>query len=339
MDNKKIKKILIIKLRGIGDVVLSSIIFDNIIKSFPQAEIDYLTEKPSQNLLEPLPFISKVFLFNRKSTTERIKQIFEIRKQNYDLVIDLFSNPSTALITFFSGALYRIGFPYKGRKYAYNIYGPVERGKYHAAELHVKLLESAGINIFSRFLQIGIPGKDKEFADNFFRNNYAKDDLIIGISPSGGWQSKKCPKEVLLKISKKIIENINCKLLVVWGPGDKEDADYLINNISEKIIISPDTSITQMAALISNCNYLVANDSGPMHISTAVNTPVFGLFGPTNPKLQGPYGISNDYYYNDKIQCICCNLLTCDKNQECFRNIDLNDFMDRFLLFMKKKND
>ena len=110
LRNENIKKILIIKPRGIGDVVLSTIVLDNLLKDFPKTTIDFLTEKPSRSILEPLNEINEVLIFDRASTKNRIRLMFEIRRRKYDLVLDFFSNPSTAQVTFFSGAKFRAGF-------------------------------------------------------------------------------------------------------------------------------------------------------------------------------------------------------------------------------------
>ncbi|PKL82858.1 MAG: hypothetical protein CVV24_08030, partial [Ignavibacteriae bacterium HGW-Ignavibacteriae-3] len=132
INKEIINKILIIKLRGIGDVVLSTIVIDNLRKDFPDARIDYLVEFPSHPGLSGLTEINNVFIFNRNEFWKKVSLILKLRKVKYDLVLDFFTNPSTALVTFFSGAKYRVGFPYRGRKYAYNLYGPEERGKYHS---------------------------------------------------------------------------------------------------------------------------------------------------------------------------------------------------------------
>ena len=143
---EKIKKILIIKLRGIGDVVLSTIVIENLRKDFPNAQIDYLVEAPSEPGISGLKEINQVLIFDRKDFWKKVSLIQQIKKIRYDLVLDFFTNPSTALVTFFSGAKFRVGFPYRGRKYAYNLLGPAERGKYHSALLHLETLKLIGLS-------------------------------------------------------------------------------------------------------------------------------------------------------------------------------------------------
>ena len=308
-------------MRGIGDVILSTIVLDNLRKDFPNAQIDFLTEKASKPALENLDIINEIILFNRKSTSKRILQLFQIRKRKYDLIFDFFSNPSTALITFFSGAKYRAGFPYEGRKYAYNIFGPPERDKYHAAQLHLEFLKLIELSHNSSELHFGLSNDDVEYVGKYLKENFAKDKLLVGISPSGGWDSKKCDPVKFAEIANGIGDKYNSQFIILWGPGDKEDSEEISNLMKHNSIIAPDTSIKRMAAFLKACDFVVANDSGPMHICTAVGTPVLSLHGPTSPHLQGPFGEKHEWIRLEELDCIECNLLKCPRKHECFLDL------------------
>lgn len=338
IDKEKVKKILIIKLRGIGDVILSTVVLDNLRNDFPNAQIDFLTEKPSKNALENLPLINNILLFDRKSTAKRISQIFDIRQRKYDLILDFFSNPSTALITFFSGAKYRAGYPYEGRKYAYNLLGPKERDKFHAAQLHIEFLKQIGLSSYSSNLYFGLSATDKSFVNNYLAENISGNNLLVGISPSGGWNSKKCDPEKFAEIADNIVEKYNAEIIILWGPGDKDDTDKIHKLMEHKSIVAPDTDIKKMAAFLNACDFVVANDSGPMHICTAVNTPVLSLHGPTSPHLQGPFGAKHEWIRLDELECIECNLLECPKNHECFLDLPVEKIMAKIDSLVKKNN-
>lgn len=337
INKEQIKKILIIKLRGIGDVVLSTIVLDNLKKDFPDAGIDYLTEAPSKAGLEGLPQIMNVILLP-KDFFQRIKLIREIRKRNYDLVIDFYSNPATAQITFLSGAKYRAGFPYRGRKYAYNIFGPDERNKVHAAQLHLQMLDAIGVSSAIDNLYYYVSENDKSFISNWLENNSIKDNSFFGLSPSGGWNSKKCDPEKFAEIGLAIADKYNIRGLIVWGNSDYDDALKIKKLMGGKVSIAPATTIRQMAAFISQCKFLIANDSGPMHISTAIGTPVLSLHGPTDPRLQGPFGAKHEWVNLDELDCIICNLLECPRNHECFKDLPVKRVLDKVDLLIKKNN-
>ena len=115
IDKSRIKKILCIKPRGIGDVVLSTIVIDNLKRYFPSATIDYLTEPFVKPALENNPNINKVMTMGKKEFP--LKVAFKVNREKYDIILDLWSNPRSAQITFLSGVKYRVGFGYRGRKY------------------------------------------------------------------------------------------------------------------------------------------------------------------------------------------------------------------------------
>ncbi|MFA7420327.1 MAG: glycosyltransferase family 9 protein [Melioribacteraceae bacterium] len=326
IPKENVKRILVIKLRGIGDVVCSTIVLDNLRENFPSAKIDFLTEKPSSFGLIGLPQLNEVLIFNRKSLLERIKLAWQVRKNKYDLIFDFFGNPSSAQITFFSGSKVRVGFPFRGRKYAYNLLGPEERSTWHNAILHLKVLEKFGLSTTHKNLLYALDETSKSFADKYFNDTFAENDFVVGICPTGSWASKKCDASKFAEIAELVIKKYNAKILILWGKGDEVDGERLFSLLKEKAIYAPPTSILEMSALISKCKFLIANDSGPMHISTALGTPVLSLHGPTAPHLQGPFGEKHEWINLPELDCIICNLLECPKNHECFLNLS-NDII------------
>lgn len=337
IPKKEIKKILIIKLRGIGDVVLSTIVLDNLKTDFPDSLIDYLTDPPSKTGLEGLKTVNKVIPFPKK-VLDRIKLINLIKKEKYDLILDFYSNPTTAQITFFSGAKYRCGFPYRGRKYAYNLFGPAERSRYHSAKLHLEFLKSIGISSNLEKLYFSIKDEDREFTDKWLDENDLFGTPFFGISPSGGWPSKKCDPDILANYGIEIINKYSIKALIVWGPGDYDDAVQIKNIIGNSALLAPSTSLRQMAAFIEKCRFIIANDSGPMHISTAIGTPTLSIHGPTDPTLQGPYGEQHEWINLDELDCIICNLLECPREHECFRDLPINRVLEKVDKLIQKNN-
>jgi ADP-heptose:LPS heptosyltransferase len=334
----KVKKILIIKLRGIGDVILSTVVLDNLKKDFPYAEIHFLTEPPSLPALEKIPAIKSILLFKKDKFLSGLFLIFQVFFKRFDLIFDFYSNPRTALITFLSRAKYRAGFPYRGRSYAYNLKGPTVRDKFHAAQLHLEFLKEIGLSFECKDLHFGLSEDDKLFAEQFFKDKFAVGDFVIGLSPSGGWQSKKCDPVKFAEIGDAIINRYNSKILILWGPGDNKEALQISKLMNNKIVLAPLTDIRKMAALIKNCSMIVANDSGPMHIATAVKTPTLSLHGPTNPKLQGPFGEKHEWVRLEELECIECNLLDCPRNHECFIDLPLGRIMDKIEIIVSKNN-
>jgi len=314
---ENIKKILCIKPRGIGDIILSTIILDNLKQYFKQASIDYLVEEFAKQSLINNPHINKILVMGK--TEFPLKAALKIRKEKYDLILDLWSNPRSAQITFLSGVKYRVGFAYRGRKYAYNIYATSSRGKSHSAEHNLELIKALDIPVISKKVVYFTSDGDKHFASEFFRNNKLYDASgVLGIIPAGGWESKRCDKEKWVEIINTLIDIYKFKVLILWGPGDESDVSYIKENIPS-VVLSPETDINKLAALIEKCTLIIANDSGPMHIATALGVLTIGIFGPTDPVGHGPYSSRGGYVRKEDLFCINCNLLKCPYDHECMK--------------------
>ncbi len=320
-----VKRILIIKLKGIGDVILASLAIKPIHDFFPEAKIDFLADKSSFDLLKSIPLINDIII-NGKTFSERIKTALKIRSNDYDIVIDLYSNSTTALYSYFSGAKLRAGFPYKGRKYAYNIFGPAERDKYHNAELQLKLVENLGIPIKEKYFPIQISEEDKNYSDSIL-SKYSGND-IIGISLTGGWNSKKCPAKRYAEIIKELEKKYSFIPLILWGPGDEKDANKIVSLLPNAVKI-PNCTFMQMGAIMENCKFILSNDSGPMHLAAALNIPLLAFFGPTNPKFHAPYSDNSLVINYSELHCIICNLLECPYKHECFNELPMERILNQ----------
>lgn len=322
IDKTKIKKILCFKPRGIGDIILSTIIVDNLLAYFPGVKIDYLTEPFAKPALEDNPNINKILTMGKKEFPVWVA--LRIRKENYDLLIDTWCNPRSAQITFLSGVKYRLGFSYRGRKYAYNILATSGRGAYHSAEHNLELIKALNVPIISKKIQYYISETDKKYAGSVIKERFNENDFIVGIVPSGGWESKRCDASKWVEICKAVHDKYNAKCFILWGPGDENDADYIIKNTGDYTIRAPETGLKRMSALINECSLIIANDSGPMHIAAALGKPTLGIFGPTNPVAHGPYSPISDYVNKEDLFCIICNKLVCPYGHECMLQLPIN---------------
>ena len=213
IKREEINKILCIKPRGIGDILLSTIVLENLKAAFPHSEIHYLTDEFAKRAVENNPFVSKILTFNKKDFVLSI--IRKVRKEKYDLVFDFWSNPKTAQITFFSGARYRVGYEKRGRKYAYNFIGKNGTMGEHAAEDNLVLLNALNVPIISKRIIYETTKAEKTFAEKFFSELNNQYQLIIGIIPSGGWESKRCDPVKWIEICEEIQKKYKAKFLIL----------------------------------------------------------------------------------------------------------------------------
>ncbi len=319
-EKQNVIKILIIKLRAIGDVAVSTIVIPNLRAEFPDADIDFLVEKPSREIVDGNPWLSNVLVFDIK-TMSGIELIRTVRRRKYDLIIDLYCNPRSAFLTFVSGARYRVGYPFRGRGYAYNIRVVSRGSEVHNAQFNLDPLVHLGIPIVSRKLYMPLSSEAKKYADEFYAVNIHHGDYLIGLIPAGGWEAKRWPLERYAELAGRLKEKYNCTFIILWGPGQEADVARLKELIKAPVLIPPMTSLQQLGALMMRCAFVVGNDSGPLHISAALQIPTLGIFGPTRADRQGPYGEKNSSVFKKELACIGCNLLHCPIGLRCMKEL------------------
>ncbi len=307
---QKAERLLVIKPRAIGDVLLSTPVLKNLKSAYPGLQIDFLCERFASDVIRGNPSVHEVITFNKKNDST-LSVIRQVRKRSYDIVIDLFANPRTAMITRWSGAKHRIGFPFRGRKYAYTILVPPRGGEVHNVDFNLDVLRYFNIPIIDSNPDFYLNETDRAAAQNWINVQGLTARTIVGINPSGGWYTKKWNKEAYALLADRIAERENTAVLFFWGPGELQDVEVIRSTMKHPSSIIPKTTLKEMGAFLDRCSYLVSNDSGPMHIAAALGVPTLGIYGPTNPHLQGPYGAKNRWVRDESLDCLECNLTEC----------------------------
>lgn len=332
ISSEKINKILLIKLRAIGDVVLSTIVLKNLREYFPDAEIDFLTESYCRDVIQDNNLIDEVITLNKKVMTQlnvfekisyNVSFLKTILNKEYDLVFDFFGNPRSALLTFISGARYRIGYNYRIRKFAYNTVIKSRAATIHEAEWHLDALKACKIPIVSHKLSFQLTKSDHKFAQDFWQANDLFSKSVFAVNFSGGWMAKRWPLDHFAKLAEELIKAYKATILIIWGPGEEELAMTLQKKINHPILLIPHTNLKQLGAILNKCTMMITTDSGPMHIAAALETPCVAIFGPTNPSLQGPYGTLHRVVRNETLACLGCNRITCD-HVSCMKQLSVD---------------
>lgn len=338
INKDEIRKILVIKFGGIGDVLMSTPVLPNLREYFPNAHIDYLTLIKNRDVLMDNHYIDRVLTFDSR-IDKSWDLLRHIRNKGYNLVIDLFCNPRTALLTYVTGAKYRVGYKFRGRNYAYNIKTVGRGGEVHNSDFNLDALIKAGIPIVSKKLNLSVNVVHKEYADKFIKENKLSNDFLVGIAITGGWESKRYKIKDYIELMKLISNKYNVKFLILWGDKKEfKDAQEIKSQLLDSAFIIPDSPIRYLAAIIQTCKVVIGNDSGPLHLACATEVPVLGIYGPTNPKLQGPYGEQNVTIENTKLKCLHCNLLDCPIENICMTELPKKDILAKFEELLKKNN-
>ena len=325
IDKNRINKILVIKPAAIGDVLLCTPVAENLRHNFPDAKIVFLTQKFCKEVLTGNPFIDRILTYDLKLDSGRCI-IRNIRKQKYDLVIDLFGNPRTAVITFWSGAKYKVGYKFNWRSIAYNIKVTPRGGEVRNIEFNLDSLRALGLEIITDKPMFYINSVHAEFADKFFNENGLNEGNVIGINPSGTWETKVWYSEKFIELIKKLSSKY--KFLLFWG-NDKEleTAQKIKDAAGGNTYLIPETDLKYMAAMQMKCKAFLTNDTGPMHIAWVSGVNTAAIFGPTNPQLQGPVSKNSLVIRNEGLPCLGCNLTLiqqCPNEHKCMRDLSVN---------------
>jgi lipopolysaccharide heptosyltransferase II len=335
LDVQTIRSILIIKLRAVGDVLLSTVVTPNLRQAFPSARIDFLTEPPSAEVLRGNPFIDEVLVFDTAAMSG-LGLIGMVRQRRYDMVIDLFGNPRTALVARLSRARYRVGYRFRQRTYAYNIVVDPRGGKVHNTQFNLDALEAIGVPIVDRTVQFRFSREDEAYVDRFLEGAFRGGERIAGINMGGGWYTKRWGLEHYAALADRLVDDFNVRILLLWGPGQFADAERVQALMKRTAAIPPATSLKQLGALIRHCSFVVSNDSGPMHLAAAVGTPVLGIFGPTNPALQGPYGSQHLTVRKEGLDCLGCNLTKCPIGNICMVDLSVEEVLRSVRILLER---
>ena len=329
MHLENINRILVIKLRAIGDVLLSTPVVQNLHDHYPLAQIDFLADKFAADVVIGNPWVSNVLTFDRKNDSG-VGMIRRVREKKYDLIIDLFSNPRSAIITGLSGARFRAGFPFRWRKYAYNIIIPPRAGNIHNIDFNLDALRRLDIPVHHFQPYFPLEGRAKQFAAEWFRGENLVGKQVVGLNPSGGWYTKRWGLEHYARLGDLIAERHRASIILLWGPGEEDDVRIIEGGMKTPSHRIPKTTLSQLGAIIQQCTFVVSNDSGPMHIAAALEVPTLGIFGPTNPRQQGPFGEMHRWIRNEELDCLECSLTKCPIGNVCMTQLEVDRVMDAF---------
>lgn len=325
------ERILIIKLRAIGDVVMAMPVIENLRLAYPDAFLAFLTEEASADILAGNPFLDEVLVLPRRTwrslprlTRWRAQGQFyrTLRARRFDLVIDLFGNPRSAILSLLSGARHRLGYSFRMRKYCYTQRIRPRGGEVHEVEFHLDAVRALNLPTPVSQPHVFVPEQAAQGAmDWVTANGLAHGTRLIGLNPGGGWAVKRWPPERFAVLADRLITEYDARIILFWGPGEEALVEAIRRHMNHPALSIPAVSLSEMGAFLKHLTLLISNDSGPMHIAAALGVPTIGIFGPTNPFLQGPYGPSGRVVREESVSCLGCNQVTCAIGNICMTHL------------------
>ncbi|MCP3965446.1 MAG: lipopolysaccharide heptosyltransferase II [Lentisphaerae bacterium] len=351
LKKESIKKILVIKPSSLGDIFHCFPAVWLLRQAYPEAEIDWFVRPEFRDALAYCPVtLNKVINFPRKelgklrSFLPAMKRTMRLlRVEKYDLVVDFQGLLRSAIFTSLARASLTAGFARpkeKISKYSYKVKVEVGADKVHAVDRNIALVEMlTGVQSDGRLPDLPeVKANGKGMAVILNKYGISKEDKILGIVTGARWESKCWAPEFFAGIAEKFIQQQpDYKVMLIGSPTDCEGAELILKQVNNPQLISivGETSVGEMIEAIRRCEFILSNDSGPVHIAAALKKSVFGLFGPTSPEKTGPYGNFHHIFQRD-LPCIKCLKRICPLNTYECHNLNKQEILNQLLEFSNK---
>jgi len=345
IDRSSIKKILLIRLRRIGDIMMTTPAAAILRDGFPEAGITYLIEAPYKALVEGHSLFDQVIVLPRTLTRrEFFRFVWKIRKDRYDLVIDFHGGPKASLISLFSAARLKIGYQVKYKGFIYDIKIPrsPQKGYIHSVENHVNLVKALGVTFRSiPRISFPTPGSEEEKdLQRYLRDNRLEKKPYVVLHIGAGNEFRFWGEKNLAGFIKLVTQNLDIPVIFVGGGEDKGTDGVLMKDSPLNVLsLVGKIGLKRLYGIISNAALFVGPDSGPMHIAAATNTPIVALFGPMIPAIFGPWQARSVIIEKD-LDCRPCDQRQCRyEDFRCFRTISPDEVYSASLQLLKGSLD
>ena len=318
-----IRRVLLIRLDRVGDVVLSTPAIEVLKKRFPRAELTVLVRPQTAPLLEHNPHVDRcVVLDPGASPSERVRILKGLRRRRFDLAVDpcLDWEIAPALVAWASGARVRVGYPCGGREAFFTTTAELPDGSAHMAEVILGALKPLGIGGLSTQPRVYLSPEEQSRAAGWLAERRSIGKPLVGIHPGAHYETQRWPAEHYSALAGRLRTRFD--VILFGGPADAGLVERIRSGIpgGALTVVTPD--IRRFAALLSCCRLLVCNNSGPLHVAAALGVETVSFMGPTVKALWSPLGEGHVVLRMDGLPCIGCNRGLCPVGTlECMRRI------------------
>jgi lipopolysaccharide heptosyltransferase II len=335
MDFKTMKDILVVNVNWVGDVIFSTPIFKSLKKAYPQAKIACLAPPRVKEILENIPQLDEIIIYDEdgkhKSPWGKLKLIGELRRHRFDVAFLLHRSLTRALLIFLAGIRERVGYDTKGRGFLLtHKVKPLNR-QTHRADHYLNVIESFGIKVEDRTCELKVSAGEEVFVAQILQKyGISESDFLVVVNPGGNWDLKRWPKENFIGLIERLTTEFGAKVVIPGAPQDVELADYIGGRVKgiKPIVLTGQTNLKQLTALLQRAKLLISADSGPLHLANCVGVDVIGLFGPTRPEITAPRGTGQAVILQHDVGCnrLACYNLGCPNNV-CMKSITVEDIL------------
>lgn len=308
------RSVLFIQTAFIGDTILATSMVESWHKEYPNDEIDFCARRGNEDLFINHPFIRELLVWDKrggfwKRSLRLLTLARSIRKKNYDIIVTPHRHASSGVLAGFSGAPVRSGYsnhPFSWR-WTHRIVHEIGNDVHETARNH-KLIQPwmtdaapALPRLYPRAISDGSNGSGDFETDRF-----------VVLAPASQWFTKQWPRSHWIELINRLAaEKKEVSLVLVGGKGDRPLLEEIKGETNHpQLLIETDLSLMQTAALMKRAWAVVSNDSGPLHLASAVNAPIVALFCSTTPAFGfGPLSEISEVVEADEMpSCKPCGL-------------------------------
>ena len=328
--------ILVIKISAIGDVILSVPSLRAIRQKYPDASIKVLVGLRAREVLDGCPYIDDRIVCDLKGRDAGMRGLFglgaRLRKECFDIVIDLQNNRTSHLLAFLSLAGRRYG--YENGKWSFLLNNRIKDDAPYLDPLEhqFRTLALAGVRPSDRRLELWPSAHDENQAGKFISDNWAggvKELIGINVRASSRWLSKNWPPPFIAELCDRLARERGARAVLTGSAEDAELAGAIARNARSKpLVAAGKTSVMELAALMKRFRVYLTPDSAPMHVAAAVGTPFVALFGPTDERRHlAAGGERRVLCRRGDARCSPCYSPVCRKKVSCMKRITVDEVM------------
>jgi predicted lipopolysaccharide heptosyltransferase III len=324
---REIRSILLIQLGDIGDVVLTMPTIRALWDNLPHSRLVVAVREKARNLLDDCPWISEVVYINKQKRALGQELVYQkaffsrLRRNKFDLAIDLRTGTRGAILAYLCGAPYRIGRYAVDAKLWRNklfthLVRPEDELSQHCAEHGLNILAPFDIETQNKSVELFVSSEKKKSVSTILQQeNVPLGKSMVAVQPFSLWHYKEWGASNYVKLIDWIIAEFSRSVLIIGSADERARADDLVRRCGPGVYnLAGRTSLDELAALLTACDLLIGGDSAGTHIAAAVGTPTVCLFGPSSPNNWAPKGKQHRVIQKDWV-CVPCRQKGCDASE------------------------
>jgi heptosyltransferase II len=332
-DFSQVNRILVRGVNWVGDTILSYPTVQQLKTLFPKSHLAILIPSYLADLWKTFPYVDEIIPFQKKGGVESLWEDLNLsqslKERNFDLAVILPRSFRSALHIYLARIPIRIGYRDEGRSLflTHRIRRTQEMLHVHRVLYYQKLLGPLGKIENPPSPQIYLREEDRRWANQVLMDlGILEGKPLIGMNPGATYGLAKCwTPDRFGELGKRLAEKWQARILLFGKEEERPIAHEIQRHLGAKgIDLTGKTSLLQLAALLERCALLVTNDTGTMHVATAVGTPVVALFGSTPPHITGPWGDDHVVVKKD-VDCSPCWKRVCPTDHRCMELITVDE--------------